>query len=129
VWGGFTRGGGLGGLAPGWYVAASFRAQEVAKGAQGKGGTSAVLGGGCKMVSFPFSKSGLAPKGFEAKPDLDKGKAGCVLGLTQGGSRSAPLPWAEILLPFQGDGKANQTCQPTPGARLAASRSALARRG
>ena len=28
MWGGFTRGGGLGGLAPGWYVVASFRAQE-----------------------------------------------------------------------------------------------------
>ena len=87
--------------------------REVAKVAQGKGGTSTVLGCGCKMVSFPFSKSGFAPNPFGAKPDLEKGKAGCGLGLTQGGSRSAPLPWAEILLPFQGDGKANQTRQPT----------------
>jgi hypothetical protein len=29
VWGGFTQGGGLGGLAPGWYAAARFRAPEV----------------------------------------------------------------------------------------------------
>src|SRR5579859_3970429 len=29
------------------------------------------------MITFPFSKSGFASKTFRAKPDLEKGKAGC----------------------------------------------------
>ena len=50
--------------------------RDDAKIAQGK--RSAALGYEDKMISTPFSKSGLAPKAFGAKPDLEKGVEGGV---------------------------------------------------
>jgi hypothetical protein len=37
------------------------------------------------------------------------------LPFTQGGSRLAPLPWAIVLLPLWGDGKANKPAAPNAG--------------
>jgi hypothetical protein len=48
------------------------------------------------MFFFPFLKFAFAPKPFGAKANFKKGKIGCVVGLTQGGSRSAPLPGAAM---------------------------------
>jgi len=83
--------------------------------AQGK--RSAALGCGPKMVPSLFFQSGLARC---AKPDWKKREVGCAVAFTQGdGSACASLrralPWADMLLPFQGVGprgrKANKSLE------------------
>jgi hypothetical protein len=69
---------------------------------------------GRKMITSLFSTSGLA--GLRpAKPDVEKRETGFDRILTQGGGRSAPLPWAIIRLPLRGAGtsgrKANYSMQ------------------
>jgi hypothetical protein len=43
------------------------------------------------MSFFPFLKSDFAPHSCGAKSDFKKGKIGCEVDVTQGGSRFAPL--------------------------------------
>ena len=78
--------------------------------AQGKRGTSAALGGARKMISS-FFPSGLARR-RRAKPEGKK-EAVCG-GFLPRAAASAALPWAIILLPLRGAGKANKARQATP---------------
>jgi hypothetical protein len=58
-----------------------------------------------------------------------KGKRDWVGGPSPRAAASAALPWAIIRMPLRGSEKANQSRQPTPGARLAACWTPLARPG
>jgi hypothetical protein len=79
--------------------------------AQGKRGTSAALGYGPEMIFsfFPFGLARLERAKPEGKKEVGYG------GALPRAAASAALPWATILLPHQGTGKANQSWQPTPG--------------
>jgi hypothetical protein len=70
--------------------------------AQVKRGTSAALGKRHKMNPSLFSN--LIWRAVARQIRLEKRETGCGWRFTQGGSRSAPLPWATILLPLRGAG-------------------------
>jgi hypothetical protein len=72
--------------------------------AQGKRGTSAALGGRAQMISS-FFPSGLA-RCWRAKPEGKK-EVGLGVRLPRAAALAA-LPWATLLLPLRGAGKANQ---------------------
>jgi hypothetical protein len=68
--------------------------------AQGKGGTSAALGFGRKLIPCPFSGLARRPAGA---PNQKKGRLRTRWPLPRAAA-SAALPWATILLPLRGAG-------------------------
>jgi hypothetical protein len=90
--------------------------------AQGK--RSATLGCRRKIISSFFL---LVFRTGSAENQKEK-RDGMGLPFTQGGSRLAPLPWAIVLLPLWGDGKANKPAKLNAGTASVGNRTPLTRR-